>query len=146
MEPPKITANEIAKTVRDAYTARQRNDAEAALAFFHPEIRFRIVGSASLKPLTDPVIGFDTFRQALARMAAEWDWSEFLIRSLFVQCETAVVHSVGRLKHVPTGKALQTEMLDKLKLRGGKIVEFDEFVDTYAVAQLLGLNSSSATT
>jgi ketosteroid isomerase-like protein len=133
-----MTGNEIATIVRAAYAARQKNDAEAALAFFHPDIRFRIVGSASLKPMTDPIIGLDAFRQALPRMAREWDWSQFPIKSLVVDGETAVVHSVGPLKHLPSGKVLQTEILDKLTLRDGKIIEFDEFVDTHAVAELLG--------
>jgi ketosteroid isomerase-like protein len=59
-----------------------------------------------------------------------------------VDGDAAVVHSAGLMKHVPSGSVFQTEILDKLALRDGKIIEFIEFADTHPVAQVLGLSSS----
>ena len=78
---------EIAATIRDCYAARQRNDGEAALAFFHPGVRFRIAGSPLLKPLTDTIVGLEALRPALARMVIDWDWSQFLVTSVVVNGE-----------------------------------------------------------
>jgi ketosteroid isomerase-like protein len=48
------------------------------------------------------------------------------------------VHLSGRIRHVPTGKVLDTEILDKLTIKDGKIVDFAEFLDTHLVAQTVG--------
>ena len=133
--------DEIASMIRDCYAARQRNDADGALAFFHPDIRFRIAGSTSLKPLTDTVAGLGALRPAMVRLVIDWDWSQFPIADLIVDGPTAVVHSAGRMKHVPSGIAVHTETLDKLTLRDGKIIEFVEFADTHAIAQMLSLSA-----
>jgi ketosteroid isomerase-like protein len=45
---------------------------------------------------------------------------------------------LGTIRHVPTGIPIVTEILDKITVREGKIVEFVEFLDTDAIANVVG--------
>jgi ketosteroid isomerase-like protein len=130
---------DIENIVRACYTARQRNDADATLAFFHPEASFRIAGSENLKPLSQPLSGIGELRPVMERLVLDWDWSQFPIMTVLVDGDTAVVHSVGLMKHVPSGTSFDTEILDKVTLRDRKIIDLVEFADTQTVARAVGM-------
>jgi ketosteroid isomerase-like protein len=53
--------------------------------------------------------------------------------------DTVYVHRAGTVVYQPDGSTLETEFMDKLTFRDGKIIEYLQFVDTFAIAKLLGL-------
>jgi len=129
------TRNEIERIVRESYVARQRNHVGDTLSYFHPEARFRVVGSKSLGPMTEAVTGIGALRPMFEQLFPTWDWSNFKIDSIHIDGDKAFVHLSGKIRHVPTGKVLDTEILDRLTIKDGKIVDFAEFLDTHLVMQ-----------
>jgi ketosteroid isomerase-like protein len=129
---------EIEKLVRSSYDARRANDVEATLKHFHPEAEFRIVGSDSLKPMTEAITGHASLRQAFNELFPAWDWSDFHVQTMHIDGNTAFVYSSGTLRHQPSGKTMKTEILDRIALRDGLIVGFTEFIDTHLLTQVLG--------
>lgn len=133
-----MTREEVEKLVRSSYVARRSNDVEATLKHFHPDAEFRIVGSDSLKPMTEAVSGHGNLRAMFKQLFPAWDWSDFHIQTMHIDGNTAFVYSSGKLRHLPTGKSMTTEILDRITLRDGLIVGFTEFIDTHLLTQVLG--------
>ena len=129
--------NEIERIVRASYDARRRNDVDATLKHFHPDARFRISGSPALGPMTKPTVGHGDLRQMFEQLFPQWDWKDFHVTNIHVEGDTAYVHLAGKIRYIPTGKVIETEILDRLILKEGLIVEFTEFLDTHlAVATM----------
>jgi ketosteroid isomerase-like protein len=131
--------NETERLVRESYAARKRNSVPETLKHFHPDIRFRIMGSEALGPMTKGVSGLDALRSMFEGLFPAWDWSNFEIRSIHVDGDKAFVHLSGPIRHVPTGKVIDTEVLDRLTIKDGLIVDFVEYVDTHLLAQTVGI-------
>ena len=136
------TRNEVERVVRESYAARKRNHVEDALKYFHPDARFRLVGSKSLGQMTEAISGIAALRTMFEHLFPIWDWSKFEIHSLHVDGDKAFVHLSGQVGHIPTGKILDTEILDTLTIKDGKIADFAEFLDTHLVAQTVGILQS----
>ena len=130
--------NEVERIVRESYAARKRNHVGDALKHFHPEARFRLVGSKSLGQMTETVSGRAALQAMFEHLFPIWDWSNFDIHSIHVDGDKVFVHLSGQVRHVPTGKVLDTEILDKLTIRDGKIIDFAEFLDTHLVIETIG--------
>jgi ketosteroid isomerase-like protein len=126
---------EIERVVRESYAARKRNHVTETLSYFHPEARFRIMGSKNLGPMTETVSGLDALRAMFEHLFPIWDWSQFDIRSVHIDGDKAFVNLSGKIRHIPTGKVVDTEILDRLTVKDGRIVDFVEFVDTHLLVQ-----------
>ena len=129
---------DIENVVRAAYAARQAGDLAATLSCFDPDAAFHVPGSPALEPLTLRVRGHAQLRPLLQHMIDVWDWSLFKIDSILIDGDTAVVLSKGQMIFRPTNTPVETQTCDILRIRGGKIVEFTEFCDTWAAAQVGG--------
>jgi len=129
--------NELEDLVRASYRSRQTGDVEAALKYFHPDAEFRIVGSDSLKPLTEKIRGHASLRKVFEIFFPVWDWSKFHVQTIHVDGNTAFVHSSGEMRHSPSGKSMDTEILDRITIKNGLIVDFTEFLDTHLVTTVL---------
>jgi ketosteroid isomerase-like protein len=131
--------NEIERIVKESYAARKRNSVAETLKYFHPDVSFRVMGSENLGPMTKGVSGLDALRSMFEGLFPAWDWSNFEIRSIHVDGDRAFVHLSGQIRHVPTGKIIDTEILDRLTIKDGLIVDFAEFLDTHLLARTVGI-------
>jgi ketosteroid isomerase-like protein len=134
-----VQRSEVERVVRDSYAARKRNDVGETLKHFHPEVTFRIMGSEQLGPMTEAVHGLGPLRAMFENLFPAWDWSDFKIDHIHVDGDRAFVHLSGQIRHVPTGSVLKTEILDRLTIKDGLIVDFAEFLDTHLLARTVGL-------
>jgi ketosteroid isomerase-like protein len=134
--------SEIERIVRESYAARKRNHVADTLNHFHPDARFRIVGSKNLGPMTEVVSGHGALRSMFEHLFPIWDWSKFEIGSIHVEGDKAFVHLSGQIRHIPTGSILDTEILDRLTIKDGRIIDFVEFLDTHLLARTVGLAPS----
>jgi ketosteroid isomerase-like protein len=122
--------------VERAYALRRKGDLEGSLQCFAPDASFRLAGSEALGPMTTAVTGHAALRPLLARLFADWDWSEHRLRAILVDGERAAVHCAGSLVYIPARRTVTTETFDLLTLRDGRIAEFTEFCDTFMVASM----------
>lgn len=128
----------IEAVVRESYNRRRTGDVEAIMAMFGPDPRFRLAGDEILGELTAEVRGKEAFRAMIQQLVDNWDWADYKILSILIEGDSAVVHSTGTMRFVPTGQNYETETLDLLKIADGKIVEFLQFLDTHMLARALG--------
>jgi ketosteroid isomerase-like protein len=128
----------IEDLVRSCYQTRRAADVERVLTYFHPNAEFRIVGSDLLKPLTETVSGLANLRKLFQELFRLWDWSKFQIKTIHVDGNVVFVHSSGELHHTPSGKSVNTEILDRIAIKDGLIISFTEFADTHSIARVVG--------
>lgn len=130
--------SEIEQFINNTYEERRKGNIEKLLSYFHPNCRFRIAGSERMGTLSEHIDGRENFRPMLKALIDNWDFAEFQTERLYVDGETVFAHRLGTIRHVPTGIPIVTEILDKITIREGKIVEFVEFLDTDAIANVVG--------
>ena len=131
----------ILAAVENHYAMRNTEDPAKVLATIHPDCRHRIVGNDRLAPFTQINQGEDALRKAVDSLVGEWDLSGLRNLNIYIdeQQNTARVQRKGTVLHKEKGIKFDTEMIDKLTFRDGRIVEYDQFVDTYHVAKEMGM-------
>lgn len=112
-----------------AYAARQRQDVEGAAACFCEDGSFRINGGPETKSRTE---------QTLA-LKAQFDAFELLgmtIHCRIIDPPRAVVHWRGTFR-AGNGKQADTDILDLIEVRDGRISSLTTFFDTALAGALL---------
>lgn len=136
--------SEIEQFVNSTYEERRKGNIDKVLSHFHPDCRFRIVGSEQMGPFSAQVNGRGNFRPVLQALIEDWDFAEFRTEKLYVDGDTVFAHRAGPITYVPTGTRFETEILDKITVRENQIVDFVEFLDTQTVANVSGAPASKA--
>ena len=130
----------LLKAVEDFYESRARAHIEDHLNHIHPECYYRIVGTDRLGPFTQAAATPESIRAAAQATFDAWDMSGLRIVTFNTDGDTAFIHRSGRVRFIPDdSKSLDTELMDKITFKDGKVVEYLQFVDTYAVAKVIGL-------
>jgi ketosteroid isomerase-like protein len=123
--------------LQEFYEARARSDISKHLSLVSPDCVFRIVGSERLSPFTQQRQGMAELTATAEMLFETWDMSQVKTISIHQSDDTVYVHQAGTVVYRPNGIALDTEFLDKLTFRDGAIIEYLQFVDTFAVSELL---------
>ena len=131
----------ILAAVENHYAMRNTEDPAEVLATIHPDCCHRIVGNDRLAPFTQVNRGADNLHEAVHRLVGDWDLSGLQNVNIYIdeQQNAALIHRKGSVLHKATGIKFDTEMIDKLAFKDGRIVEYDQFVDTYHVAKEMGM-------
>lgn len=122
-----------------AYEARASEDIEAALALFHPNGKFEIVGAKELTKAAGTARGHQELRKTLSELMATFQFVRREIINMIIddKNEQAAVHSRATLRFVPKELVVSTDLLDLWRFENGKIVELIEFADTALVNDLM---------
>ncbi len=124
--------------VHSLYAAFAAGDIPAFLALLDPQIRWN---EAEGFPYADknPYVGPDAIVSGVfARIGEEWE--NFRVEVGEIAGDGEVVTMFGRYKgrHRRTGKALDAQCAHTWWVRGGKVVRFQQMVDTAHVAGVRG--------
>jgi len=118
---------------------RNASDTDAILAMMTPDFHFRICGTKQLDPFTRPASTPDEVMERVTTLVGDWDLSAVQSLSMHVLGDTAFVHRKGDVRHIPSGKVINTEFMDKFTVRDGRLVEYVQFIDTFLVAKTIGM-------
>lgn len=131
----------ILDAVENYYAMRDKGDLDGVFATFHPDCCHRIVGTDRLAPFTQVNRGADAMRNVVDTLVRDWDSSGLQSVNIYIdeRQETALIQRRGIVRHRTAPVQLETEMMDKLVFKDGRIIEYDQFVDTYQVAMEMGL-------
>ncbi|MEM7506361.1 MAG: nuclear transport factor 2 family protein [Pseudomonadota bacterium] len=136
-----MTRAEIETMIRACYDARHRENLDEALSFFSPDATFRLVANPSLPDLSVTLRGQGELRAGLEALFATWDWHDFPIQRLVIDAEVdphgVVVLSAGTMHHSPSTRQLPLEIVDVLTVQDGKILDFQEYLDTDLLGKFL---------
>lgn len=125
--------------VAKLYDDRNGDNIEGIFTALHPECEFRIAGTDRLGQFTRAADTPEAIRGTVQALKKDWDLSGMSMISLHIDGNTALAHRAGTIRHIPTGESFDTEFLDKISFKDGKVVKFIEFIDTYQIAGAAGL-------
>jgi ketosteroid isomerase-like protein len=116
--------------IAGVYEAFEQGDVPAVLATFDPQI---VWNEAEGNPYADgnPYIGPDrVLNGVFARVATEWDGFKIHREQLLDAGDTVVMCGRYSGTYKSTGVSMNPQVVHVFKLRGGKIVSFQQYVDT----------------
>ena len=123
--------------VHGFYDARISNDVSTILDVFHDDGRLELVGQdMGVETFAKPDDAPDAFRRQVERLVAIWDWKSIEVHDLLISGEQAAVRYTLHAVFNPTGEAVETEIMDLITVRDGRVVRILQFVDTALVAAL----------
>ena len=114
------------KLLRDLYAARLRGDLDGICATFTSDAMFRISGASAAGPMAVTANGVDQFRPLLAIMIKTLPHSDQRILTTLIDGGKAAVHWRVKIFSRITGATVQTELVDMIEVRDGRIASFTE--------------------
>lgn len=133
MEP----REDMLDVIKRAYAARGDGDVKGLVAEFHPEGLFNLIGDNSALHLTGRVQGTQPLLAAFGQFIAHFAFEKREILAELVEGNSAAIRSRLVIRHAPSGKVFNTEVLDLFKFQDGKIIELTEFADTALIKAII---------
>lgn len=130
-----MTEDETRAVVRDMYDAYARRDFDRVAARIDDQIEWVIYGPRQIFPFTGPRNGKRAVLEALATIAKDYMIESYSPRIVVVDGDRAAVLSEVVFRQRSSGRMLNFRIANFLRLRDGKVIEFEEFVDTFDVAE-----------
>jgi hypothetical protein len=138
----KTMADNVA-VMRGAYEAFAKGDVPAVLALFDPNIEWNEAEHFTYwtgQPFRGPQA---VVNEVLAPLAKDYDGFRIEVRRMVGAGDTVLVEARYRGTAKATGKALDAQAAHVWDLRNGKIVKFQQYTDTWLVAQVTGVTPKS---
>jgi ketosteroid isomerase-like protein len=127
---------DIERTLRDVYAARQRGDLDAIGRIFAPHAKFQMAGS-NASPVAVRAEGAEQYRPLLAGMMKTFEVLDHHIVSMLIDGSKAAVQWRARLRSTITGETVETDLFDLIEMEDGRIRSFFEFCDTALAARMM---------
>jgi len=113
------------------YAAFGRGDIPAVLAAFHPAIQWRQAEGNPYQPDGAAWVGPQAVLEKLfMRIGAEWDGFAVHVGTLHDAGEHVVTQGRYTGFYKPSGKHIDAQMCHVLRFQDGKLVSFQQYVDT----------------
>jgi ketosteroid isomerase-like protein len=122
---------EIVRILEEAYAARQKGDMKRILGCFHEDGQFCAVGAESTAK------GHGQLTPAMQQLIDAFELLEYNIHCMVIEGDKAAVHWRGKFRSNATGKTAETDLLDLIEVKDGRIASFHNFFDTAKAAQLM---------
>lgn len=127
---------DIERTLREAYAARQRGDLDALTRVFAPHARFQMAGSRA-SPIAASAEGAEQYRALLAGMIKTFEMLDHQIVTMLIDGSKVAVQWRARIRSAITGETVDTEALDLIEMEGNRIKSLLEFCDTALAARMM---------
>jgi ketosteroid isomerase-like protein len=127
---------DIERTLRDAYAARQRGDLDAIGRIFAPHARFQMAGS-NASPVAARAEGAEQYRPLLAGMIKTFEILDHKIEAILIDGSKAAVQWHAKMRSTVTGQTVETDLFDLIEIEDGRIKSFYEFCDTALAARMM---------
>ena len=128
--------DDIERTLRDAYAARQRGDLDAISRIFAPHARFHMAGSKA-SPVAARAEGVEQYRPLLAGMIRSFEVLDHKIEAMLIDGSKAAVQWRAKMRSTVTGQTVETDLFDLIEMEDGCIKSFYEFCDTALAARMM---------
>ena len=129
--------SQIERLLKEAYATRKRGDVDGILRLFSVDAHFQMAGSISASPMPLRTAGVTEFRTVLERLIRTFEWVDQDIMCMLIDGPRAAVHWRGKIRSSVTGETVDTELVDIVEVKDGRIVSFIEFCDTALATRLL---------
>ena len=119
--------------VQRGYEAFGRGDLDTLLSLLDADVEWKTPGASDL-PTAGTRRGVGQVREFFGTVSELFDFELFEPRTFIADGDRVVVLGVDRLKVKGTGNTVSEEWCHVFTLRNEKIVAFQEFLDTAAIA------------
>lgn len=130
--------DEMLETIREGYAARVRGDVEGVLSVFTADAIFRLNAAPVNLITTVHTVDDAELRSAMTQLIDNFEFSDFEIVDSVVEGSKAAVRSMFTVRAKASGQVAQTEVLDLIEFKDGKICSFVQFFDTAFANDLMG--------
>jgi ketosteroid isomerase-like protein len=128
---------QMLKIIRDTYAARVQGDVDGVLSHFSSDAVFRLNAAPYNQITSVHAIDGGELRRAMAQLIDNYEFSDYEIVDSVVEGAKVAVRSMFTVRARKTGNTAQTEVLDLIEFRDGKICSFAQFFDTAFANQLM---------
>ena len=128
-------ASQTRATLKDLYGAYREGNAERIAALIDEDIDWCIYGPARVFPFEGPRRGKAQVIDVLAAIGAQYELKRHDQEIMVVEGERAAVLSQAAFVQRATGRTLSMRLINFVRVRDGRIVEFREFSDTFDVVE-----------
>lgn len=126
--------------VRNTYEAFARGDVPTVLGAMDPGIKWHGAESNPYSPSGEAVIGPDAvLNDIFMRLATEWEGFAAHPKSFYDAGDTVVVEGRYNGTFKETGKSMDVQFCHVWEVQGGKLTKFQQYVDTAAVQEVMGV-------
>ena len=128
-------AGQTRATLKELYSAYREGNAERVAALIDEDIDWCIYGPARVFPFEGPRRGKAQVIDVLAAIGAQYELKRHDQEIMVVEGERAAVLSQVAFVQRATGRTLSMRLINFVRVRDGRIVEFREFSDTFDVVE-----------
>lgn len=128
----------VEKVLREAYEARVRGDIDTIGRIFADNARFEVAGSSQVSAIPARVEGAGQIRPLVGQMIKTFQMSDLRILSMIIEGSKAAVHWRVKVRSSVTGETADTQLVDIVEVKDGRITSFVEFCDTALASRLMG--------
>ena len=116
--------------LQQIYAAYARGDSAPFFAALAPDIRFGIAAPPAHFRFAGVRRGVAWAQRVLAEIAEDLEWLEFELRELIAERDRVIALTGGRIRDRATGVEHAVDLVDVIRLEGGRITDFVEYYDT----------------
>jgi ketosteroid isomerase-like protein len=127
----------VEKLLREAYAARMRGDIDTIGRIFADNARFEMAGSSQVSRVPARVEGAGQIRPLISQMIKTFELSDLRILSMIIEGSKAAVHWRVKVRSSVTGETADTQLMDLVEVKDGRITSFVEFCDTALASRLM---------
>jgi uncharacterized protein len=128
-------ATQTRATVQALYQAYREGNAERVAALIHDDIDWCIYGPSRVFAFEGPRRGKAQVMDVLAAIGRQFELKRYDNELLIVEGERAAVLSQVSFVQRATGRTLSMRLINFIRIRDGRIIEFREFSDTFDVVE-----------
>ena len=128
--------DDIEKLVREAYRRRVAEDVAGTCELFTQDAKFRFASAPKSAVASFAATDQSRLREQLTQIVKAFDLKDFKLENVVVDGDRAVAHWRATIRFTPNGREADTEVVDVMEIRDGKIASFTEFCDTATVERL----------
>ena len=120
--------------IQNLYGVYARRDMETLLKGFAPDIEWHAHGHAADFPGLGPRKGIEELREFFNLIAANVEFSAFSPNEFYADKEKVFVLGHYAMTVKKTGRKFASDFVHVMTFKDGRIVKFDEFLDTAGLA------------
>jgi ketosteroid isomerase-like protein len=127
---------QMLRVIGEGYAARVRGDVEGVLRVFTSDAKFSLNAAPQKAPVSLSTEGTSSLRQAMTQLVQTFEFQKLDILDAVVEGSKAAIRIRITVRSKQTGQVAETESLDLVEFRDGKVSSYTQFFDT-AIAEKL---------
>ncbi|MEL7163839.1 MAG: nuclear transport factor 2 family protein [Pseudomonadota bacterium] len=112
------------------HDVRKSNDAEAIMEFFVDQPEFCISGQCRATSIAARHEKTDDFTALAQHLTSTWSWINVVFHNIVVSDDLLITRYTLTVRHLPTDRQTETDIVDFMRMRDGKVASMTQYVDT----------------